>query len=544
LSIEFERLRERAKPWMDPIPGPSPAGVSAKLEPAYQAVANEMSKLDMPAGGAIDWKMVAKSSGELLRSRTKDLLIASYLAHALHMTQGLDGLTAGVTLLAEMVDRLWDCLHPEVKRLRGRANAIEWFLEKTSLALPAGELASTELAKVEALEAAAQRLGQVVRERFGGAAPAAGPLLERIERMRLTIAAPPPPAKADAPPPEDEPATAKSSAAGAGTLVGAETSMAAGTPIATSLPAAPTGALGAVADVPEFLRDVGNALIGAAGALRQANSADATSYRILRIGLWLHLSVPPLASGGKTQIPPPPEPLRERLALMAQNQKWTSLLEECESSAQQHRFALDLHRLSWQALAGLGSSHEPARQVLAAEMRSLFSRMPQLPALSFGDGSPFADPQTRSWIAEEVLKQDAASSARKSLGVDAESMFADAKKLLGASQAGEALALLQEGVVSARGGRERFLARLELARLAAGSGLMAIAKATYEELGEEAAAHDLDAWEPDTVAECLKGLITCARALTKDPRGAAADLTAHYRRLCRLDPAAAHEVWP
>jgi type VI secretion system protein VasJ len=94
------------------------------------------------------------------------------------------------------------------------------------------------------------------------------------------------------------------------------------------------------------------------------------------------------------------------------------------------------------------------------------------------------------------------------------------------------------------GGRARFRARLELARACAGAGLAALAKATYEELDREATEHRLDAWEPALAAECLKGLILSARALAKDPRGATPSLEERYQRLCRLDPAAAHEVWP
>ncbi len=73
---------------------------------------------------------------------------------------------------------------------------------------------------------------------------------------------------------------------------------------------------------------------------------------------------------------------------------------------------------------------------------------------------------------------------------------------------------------------------------------MPVAQAVYEELEKEATLHGLDEWEPELVSECLKGLIACTRALSKDPRGASKDFTPQYKRLCRLDPAAAHEVWP
>jgi type VI secretion system protein VasJ len=165
--------------------------------------------------------------------------------------------------------------------------------------------------------------------------------------------------------------------------------------------------------------------------------------------------------------------------------------------------------------------------------------------LSFADGSPFADPQTKAWIESEIAPAAASTPAPSAGGSDGlAALFAEAKKLADASQAKEALSLLQEGVATARAGRDRFLSRLALGRLATGAGLMAVAKATYEELEREASAHALDGWEPPLVAECLKGLISSARALAKDPRAAAPDLTRAYTRLCGIDPAAAHEVWP
>jgi type VI secretion system protein VasJ len=173
--------------------------------------------------------------------------------------------------------------------------------------------------------------------------------------------------------------------------------------------------------------------------------------------------------------------------------------------------------------------------------------MPGLSALSFADGSPFADAQTKAWLDSEIASKEAPAGlpgpAQASDDRSAE-RAAEAKKLFSASRIKDALALLQEGVAGAHGGRERFLARLALARLAAGAGLAAVAKATYQELVREAAVHVLERWEPALLAECLKGLISSARALSNDPRAAAADLTEAYRRLCGIDPAAAHEAWP
>lgn len=530
MPVEFEQLRERAKTWIEPIAGASPTGASAKFDQKYQAVANEMAKLDMPAGGEVNWKNVVEATGDLLRTKTKDLAIASYLAHALHRTGALDGLVTGLTLLVEMFDKFWDGMFPEVKRIRGRVNALQWFLEKTLRLLPSAQTSASALATVEALEVASRRLAEVARQRFGDQAPAMTPLLEQVERIRLAAAPPPPPPSAGTSP-AAEPRPAEAAPADA---------------VPSALPAAPAPALTGAADVPEYLRVLGDALLAAADAVRHVDSSNPASYRLLRVGLWLEVDGPPPATAGKTIIPAPAEDLRNQLAQMAQGQSWAELLEAAEAAVQMKGLALDFHRFSWQALAGLGASHGKAKDALAAEVRSLLARAPQLPGLFFEDGTPMADAQTKTWIEEEIQPQ-AGSGPQVQAGADGEAAAAraaEARKLLAASQVPQALALLQQGIMTSRGGRDRFLARLELARLAGGAGLAPLAKATYEELSREAAEQGIDAWEPALVAECLKGLITAARGLANDPRGASQDLAEPYARLCRLDPVAAHEVWP
>ena len=517
MAVQFEQLKDRAKAWLLPIAGAPADPAAAKLEPAYQAIAAEVARLDRPDGGEVDWKKVSTLAEELLQSRTKDLLLGAYLAHALHRLRGIDGLATGATLLAELIDQFWDTLQPDLRRLRARVNALQWFLEKTALILPEKDYDPSELPRIEALAAAVVQLRDVVRVRFAASAPALSPLLERIERMRAT-----------ATPPEPQPAAAEPAPLEAR---------------AEAPPApAPPAALADPGDATDFLRGLGDSLLSAAALLRRRDPASPDSYRLLRTGLWLHISAPPTSSAGRTQVPPPSA--LGQLATLAKNARWAELLEESESAAPQARFALDLQRSSWQALQGLGPAYDRARAALGAELRSLLARLPQLTALSFADGTPFASPEKRAWIAAELEPATSAPGpARPQAGGDAE-RSAQIRRLFSESQAAPALALLQQAVHGARDGRDRFLARLDLARTAAGAGLAAVAKATYDELDREALAHGLDAWEPELACQCLRGLIAAARALPEDPRGARADLAGSFQRLCRLDPAAAHEVWP
>jgi type VI secretion system protein VasJ len=526
VTVEYDALKTRAEPWVAPIAGASPAGAAARFDPEYQALADEVGKVDMPAGGEVNWKKIASGAGTLLQKKSKDLVMAAYLGRALHQTQGLAGLVTGLVVISETMEKYWDTMFPEAKRPRGRANALQWFVEKTTNALASASPGTPE--EMEGLEAAARHLFQVAREKLGELCPAFGPMIEPVERLKAAAMPPEPSAPASAPAPAAGPSAAPPSPSPAAAP-------------AFVAPAAPAGAAEAV----DFLRNVGSSLTDVAVMLRQADASDPRAYRILRIGIWLHMAAAPPATGGKTQIPVPPETLRTQLATMSQNQRWAALLEEAESAASQHRFWLDLHRMTWQALSALGATHERARDAVVAEVRSLLGRMPQLPTLSFGDGTPLADPQTRTWLDETVLAgAGAAPTRRTGAGDDASAeKLGEVKKLLAATQVPEALGLLRDEAAKRRG-RQRFLLSVEAARLCAGAGLTAIAKSLYEELDREGRSHHLEEWEPELAAECLKGLLASARALAKDPRGNLPDMTEPYRRLCRIDPAAAHEVWP
>ena len=520
----LEEITAGVAPLLEAVPGASPAGAPARLDPAYEAVVAEVAKLEAPSGAPVDWDAVARGARQVLTAKSKDLLMAAYLARALQVKEGLRGLATGEALLVGLLERYWDSMQPDARRLRGRANALNWLLERAVPALPSGPLPTP--GDTEAALALSRRLADLAREKLADLTPAFGGLLEALEAVKATVA--PPPAAAPAPaagPPAAAPA--------------------AGSP-SPALAAAPPS-LGSALEATSFLRAIGEALVDAARKLREASPVDEVAYRILRVGLWVHLEKAPPAPSGRTAIPAPPEALRSRLDLLLQNQKWSALLDEAESALPGHRLALDLQRLAWQALSALGAGYERARAAVTSEVRALLGRMPELPGLSFDNGTPLASPPTRSWIEETVLGREGSGPAPHGDAPPSEavaSALAEGRKLLTDGRTAEGLRRLGVAVAASGSGRARFLARLALAKACAAAGLPALAKGGFEELDREAQGHRLEDWEPELAVETLKGLIASARALGKDPRGGASPMIDEYDRLCRLDPAAAHEIWP
>ncbi|NOJ85739.1 type VI secretion system protein TssA, partial [Myxococcus xanthus] len=326
------------------------------------------------------------------------------------------------------------------------------------------------------------------------------------------------------------------------------------------LPTAPD--LSSVEAITDFLRTVGGALLGAAGALRRASPEDPLSYRLNRMGLWLHLTQPPAADGsGRTQIHPLPDLLRTKLETLEQNQRWDELLDESESALARHRFTLTLHRYSATALEGLGAAYAGARSALVQELATQLRRMTGVEMLISTLGTPLTDDATQDWLRDHVHRASAPPPAPSaavasvstalalgplSLGpsvhADSAALEAEARTLLEEGRVHEAVTRLQAAVTAASTGRARFISRLELARLCANAGQLPLARAVYDALDEEVSAHALDTWEPALAAACLEGWLQTRTDAEKESGPVAVKFRNRYRRLALLDSSATLRV--
>jgi type VI secretion system protein VasJ len=312
--------------------------------------------------------------------------------------------------------------------------------------------------------------------------------------------------------------------------------------LAAQLPSAPTGELASAEAATDYLRNIGSSLVSASGVLRRASPADPLAYRLLRTGLWLHISQPPPhGANGRSSLPPLPATLRTKLETLTANSRWLELIDEAESALVQHRFALDLQRFSAHALASLGPPHAPAREALLWELGNLLKRMPAVVELVASDGSAMADKATQEWLKREVLAKPAAAARPVVAAPLSRELEAPA---VSDSPEGETLEQLQARLAAAPTARARFVARLHLARLCAQAGQLTMARALYEVLDAECTAQSLDSWEPALAAACLEGFLTCVIAVKESHDGLVGDFWIRYRRLAQLDPAAALRVQP
>ena len=100
MAIDFETL-------LLPISTETPGGIEPRDTPQYEAVFAEIERLTSPsADRQPDWPKVEAQSTELLKTVSKDFMVASWLSAAWIEKAGAEGLSAGLGLFAGILKRL------------------------------------------------------------------------------------------------------------------------------------------------------------------------------------------------------------------------------------------------------------------------------------------------------------------------------------------------------------------------------------------------------------------------------------------------------
>jgi len=134
-----------------------------------------------------DWPLVAKRCAELLRSRSKDLRLAVWLAEARAHTHGMRGLGDGFLLLAGLCERYWEHVYPlpEGGEHELRSGNLAWLLGRTPALIrgfPADGDAEARLQDARHCLDALQTLQAAADARLGADGPAFGPARDAVQR--------------------------------------------------------------------------------------------------------------------------------------------------------------------------------------------------------------------------------------------------------------------------------------------------------------------------------------------------------------------------
>ncbi|MFZ5427968.1 MAG: type VI secretion system protein TssA [Thermodesulfobacteriota bacterium] len=512
-----------------PVSAAQPAGADPAYEPEFEQLQAEIDKLSMPSadGQGIDWDKVLKLGETILTTKGKHLPTAAYMAAALLRKNAIPGLADGVNLLADVTITYWDGLFPPKKRMRGRINAIAWFRDQVQAFF---DNYTTDAAfpkdVVDRLVSGFESLDRFMAENVPDG-PGLRDMAELVKRLPVEA----PQEEAPPPPPQEEQPSGQAAGASA-----PQAAPAPAPPRPAAAPSAPAGPAAVPKDPSAALEACLGQMVATAGVLREADSSDPKAVILTRLGAWLRVDGLPPAENGQTMIPPPDENIKSSIAQLVSGRQFEEAVRRAEAQVPVYLFWLDLSRLAAEGLDSLGAKGEPALAALKAQTALYVTRLKGIENMSFSDGTPFADAQTRTWLKTIALGsgravETAPGDSALSKALEAADALSGQKKFI------EAVTALQDALRQARSGRERFDGLIAIAGTLSRSGRADLAGPNVEELLDLIGQYKLEQWEPDTA---LRGLLAAYDVLSIDSSDEGKGRTRQVlSRIARINPAAA-----
>lgn len=512
-------------PLLAPVSPEEPSGTDIRDTPDYETIAAEIEKLSSPtSSGQIDWQKVESLGTRLFSSQGKDFMVAAWVATAWTMRYGIEGLGAGLILQEGLVSHYWETAQPPVKRLRGRRNALSWWIERAGSWLENIDVPPLREETHQSLVQAAETLDSRLAELDPDSEPL-GPFVQQIRRLAIIepAAAPSPdPAPAADPalqPTTNAPAAAPEDAPGTASAAGPAPARAASAPVPTYAPA--QGALEDLDGVLNALTPALSHISAIASALRAIDRLNPLTVDMVRFAARSPLLAPPPAQDGLTALSPPPVAISDAFGTIIRSGNADGLIEFCESRIAMHPCWLDLDRESARGYALLGPAGQAMQQAIIQSTLAFVKRLPGIELLSFSDGMPFADEATRQWL------EDCRQAGGGEAGPPAsrlEQAQRQARAALDMGRRHEAAACYQTLVESSWSGRDRFQARLWQAELALSDDTLPDPLALAASLTHECRQRKLADWEPELARQAWQlHLDTAQKIMARRDTGHDAD---------------------
>lgn len=488
------------------------AGEDVRFSSEFEALESELAKAQsMHGNGQVDWLIVQELSESLLRTQSKDLRAAAWLTWALFQRESFAGLVAGVGVLKYLCEHHWAEVHPAKMRTRGAA--ISWLVPRLEDALSETIAIKDQLSLFRSLVDLLQGLDTALTKNLGNDAPLLLPVCRRLSGMLQRSA--------------DD----RSELGAMGTVV------AQAKQVATQL-FSPSALIDNEKDACKALRALQENTRPLCTWWFKQKATDVRALRLNRTMLWLPIdAVPDRNSEQVTALRGLPADKLRTYHERYGNGQYADLLVDIEASLARAPFWFDGQRMAWDCLRGLNA--ELAMREVELHFALLLQRMPNLVELRFHDGTPFADPVTRSWISAYVMPHLQSASAPRKAEVTSsqpawEEALEDALPILRKDGLKAAVQILKQGLQSAQGGRVRFFWQYSLARLCFMAKKYELAKTKLETLDQEMQRSGLQDWEPDLALEVLQLLHNCCELLPQN-HAVRERREEMYRRLCHLD---------
>ncbi len=526
-----------------PIPGKNPAGEDIRFDPLFDQIQNEITVKPSSDPQSGNWPRIVDLSTEILGNRSKDLLVGSYLAVALLHQKGLpDGLQDGLTIMADLMSLFWNELFPPLKRMRGRVQAITWWQEKTVDYLRNSENIPDIPAQTQAtLVELVNTLFDLFSEKCPDA-PSPRTLLEFVKSLPIESTGQPaeeePVVAEETAPPSPATAVPKPATANRQTASPPARSQDAGLPIKS---------VSTQEDVQQLLNSVianQYLLVDFMIATQPTPTEDPAWYKMNLLAAWFEIKKQPPATDNKTLIPAPDPGMLNSINNMKSAGNLAGVINNACFNIRNYPFWLDMNRYASEAMQSLGSQYKDALLSIASDTVFFIQRFKGVENLTFNDGTPFANQQTREWLRNlsnsDNQQQEHPAVSQDDINSKVTEGYQRCKDMFSNGKQGEALNLMHQLLQESKSARERCLWRAALLRLFLFTGMEKLATPHLNELMKDFDYYHLESWEPEMAISVLRTIWNILR--TQDDQESKKRADEILSRISMLSPSEAFNL--
>ncbi len=483
--------------------------------PAFAEMEREIDKLSsLSSDRQPNWTRIEQLACEYLSQQSKDYLVASWLSEAWTQRHAMLGVNAGLGLFAGLSEKFWQQSIPPTTRLRGRRNAMLWWidrlcdwLEKQSEIAIGADLAETMIVNAKSLDAA---LAEKDPE-----APSLVKLLSLLKRIPVEQHQTASADESASSSPDLQPSLNPSTAPSAAPPVSQSTIPSKSASVSNLKAPSFSGKneINSLEDVVKLLQPAQDYISQICPVLFDFNNTHPLGIYLTRFAARASIFEIPPASSGQTAIPPPPSSTVDSFEKVVGLKNPLGLVEFCESRISTFPFWFDLDFQSARGFGMMGSVGVRTREAIIDMVLSFVNKIPNVEQFAFSDGMPFASLETLTWIKQckeersGHVHQDAFSEIRS-----------QAQAQISEGQFEQGLHILHEYIHGNRSGREQFRARLILVQTVLSQDPQADVMSFVEPLIEDCLSIKLDQWEPELASQAWELKVRAARQVMLSTR--------------------------
>jgi type VI secretion system protein VasJ len=497
-------ISEFVREYIEPIPGDSPTGSDVSNEEEFFKLNMEIPKTSP------DYKKCIELADIILKEKSKDIKVASWLCFALFRTEKIKGLLDGLDLLYNLLIKFGNDLHPA--NPQHRSKAIQYINSSRFYKLVEREqINSTNAKNIITIE---KILSQIVNE-SGKLFPENPPVLKQIVAVinshcstakKFTA-----PSEVQQKPAEKKPVESESFSAEnkaqtiqtKQTIVSERTESVQQTQKTTKIVSEKDGLVQLRQILLLFFEGEDN------GVKKDKLPESIQIFGISRQIQWGRI-IRPVETNMVTQLEPPNQVIQGKLKEWFASSNWDTLIPRIEINFLKgdsvFPYWLDSQRIVVKALEQKGGIYTQSAEDIKIQLARLLQRIPDFPQLKFKDKqTPFADDDTTKWINDEVMPSLTKGKGKNEetilppiMGEEYKSINEEYELAISElpGKLEENLTLMQTAIDTDTRRKGKFLRRLNLANYCIHAKQFSLAKVNLLELKDLIEDYKLANWEP------------------------------------------------